>query len=54
MVEILDKDGKPLTEEEVEEYTNDIFDGGIPMSTSYVKEVLWPKWGERLGIQKPE
>lgn len=51
---ILDKDGKALTKEEVSEYWDDVLDGGIPMSPKYAKEYLWPKWGERLGIPKPE
>lgn len=51
---ICDKDGVPLSEEEAWEYTCDLFDGGIPMSPDYVKNYLWPKWGERLGIPKPE
>jgi hypothetical protein len=49
-----DKDGVQLSEEEVQEYWDDVFDGGIPMSSSYAKDYLWPKWGERLGIPKPE
>lgn len=52
--EILDVNGVPLTKEEVQEYWDDVFDGGIPMSPSYAKDYLWPKWGERLGIPKPE
>lgn len=46
---ILDKDGKPLSLEEVEEYTNDLWDCGIPMSKKDARR-LWEKWGERLGI----
>lgn len=51
--DILDKDGKPLSPEERQEYWDDVFDGGIPMSPEYARTVLWPKWGERLGIPKP-
>lgn len=51
---VLDKDGNPLSPEEEREYTDDVFDGGIPMSAEYVREYLWPKWGVRLGIPKPE
>ncbi len=51
---MLDKDGVELTKEEVKDYWDDVFDGGIPMSASYAKDYLWPKWGVRLGIPKPE
>ena len=46
---ILDKDGKPLSPEEVEEYSNDIWDAGIPMGKLEARR-LWEKWGERLGM----
>jgi hypothetical protein len=46
---ILDKDGKPLSTEEAEEYFNDLFDCGIPGSKLAFR-ALWEKWGERLGI----
>ena len=49
-----DKDGVALTDAERKEYWEDVFDGGIPMSVEYVKSFLWPKWGERLGMPKPE
>jgi hypothetical protein len=49
--QIFDKDGVALTKEEAEEYTNDLFDGGIPMSEDYMERVMIPKWGKRLGIQ---
>lgn len=48
-----DKDGKPLSEEEQDEYTNDLFDCGIP-GTREAFNRLWDKWGERLGIAKPK
>jgi hypothetical protein len=50
---ILDKDGKPLTPDECLEYENDVFDCGIPLSKAQALQ-LWEKWGERLGIEKPE
>jgi len=50
---IIDKDGKPLTPEECHEYTCDVWDCEVPMSLESAKE-LWDKWGERLGIPKPE
>ncbi len=46
---ILDKDGKPLSPEEAEEYTNDVWDCGIPMGKQDARR-LWEKWGKRLGI----
>lgn len=49
-----DVDGNQLTEEEVQEYWDDVFDGGIPMSPGYAKDYLWPKWGKRLGIPEPK
>ncbi len=51
---IFDKDGIQLTTEETQEYWDDVFDGGIPMSPSYAKDYLWPKWGKRLGIPEPK
>lgn len=51
---ILDKDGRPLSPEEEREYTDDLFDGGIPMSQAYARDYLWPKWGARLGIPEPK
>lgn len=47
----LDKDGKPLSREEADKYLDDLFDH-VPLSSKYVEEYLWPKWGERLGIEK--
>lgn len=46
---IRDKDGKPLSPEEAEEYTDDVWDCGVPMSNQATRR-LWEKWGERLGI----
>lgn len=48
---ILDKDGNPLTPEECVEYTDDLFDMGIPMSKESAKQ-FWEKWGECLGISQ--
>lgn len=50
---IHDKDGIPLTKEEQMDYDDDVF-SCIPMSKEYVRDYLWPKWGERLGLPKPE
>ncbi len=52
--DIVDVNGVTLTEEERNDYWDDVFDGGIPMSAAYARDYLWPKWGERLGIPKPE
>lgn len=46
---IRDKDGNLLSDEEAEEYFNDLFDCGIPGSKVAFR-ALWEKWGERLGI----
>lgn len=46
---ILDKDSKPLSPEEEEEYENDLWDCGIPMGKHDARR-LWEKWGVRLGI----
>lgn len=54
MLEVRDENGNCLSSEEAIEYMNDVFDGGIPMSCDYLRDYLWPKWGERLGIPKPE
>jgi hypothetical protein len=51
---IKDKDGNYLSAEEEIEYMNDLFSGGIPGDDSYFRDFMWPKWGERLGIPKPE
>lgn len=51
--EIIDVNGVALTKE-VQEYWDDVFDGGIPMSPGYAKDYLWPKWGKRLGIPEPK
>ena len=51
---MVDVNGVELTPEEVQEYWDDVFDGGIPMSPSYAKDYLWPKWGKRLGIPEPK
>ncbi len=50
---ILDKDEKPLSSEEENEFMDDVWDAGIPMSEKSALELL-NKWGERLGIPKPE
>ncbi len=51
---IKDKDGKWLTEEEYEQYADDLFSlgiGGRPSNESIMW--LWNKWGKRLGIEEP-
>lgn len=48
---ILDKNQKPLSPEESEEYENDLWDCGIPMGKQDARR-LWEKWGERLGISE--
>lgn len=48
---VFDKDGKPLSPEECEEYDNDIWDCGIPMGKEDARR-LWEKWGERLGMKE--
>lgn len=50
---ILDKNGKPLSPEEEREYTDDIWDNGIPMDKDNARR-LWEKWGDRLGLPEPQ
>lgn len=38
-----------LSAEEQEEYTNDVWDCGIPMSKQDARR-LWEKWGKKLGM----
>jgi hypothetical protein len=49
---LLDKDGKPLSDAERDEYWEDVWSSGVPMSKS-AAIWLWEKWGERLGIPDP-
>jgi len=50
---IVDKDGVPLTDKEREEYWDDVWDAGVPMSHASAVW-LWEKWGKRLGLKKPD
>lgn len=51
---IVDIYGVELTKEERNQYWDDVFDGGVPLSADYVRDYLWPRWGQRLGMTKPK
>ncbi len=53
-VVVYDRYGRMLNPEELAEFAEDLWDLGLPPDPPEGIIVLWKKWGDRMGIPRPD
>jgi len=53
-VEVVDAQGRALSPSELAEFEEDLWDLGIPPDPPEGLIALWEKWGDRMGIPRPD
>ena len=51
---VYDRHGQALAPEELAEFEEDLWDLGLPPDPPDGIVTLWKKWGDRMGIPRPD